>query len=385
MMRVAGRASYLQSMRLRRPAPLDWVIAAVVIGLGIVDVATNLTGPRWVAITAIAVFVGCVLVRSSSLWFAVVTAFATIVISNSLGLSQQNFLSSIVACLVLVWWVGYALPVVESTLGFGYAYVCVVATSAVSVANVVWLLVVIGGGWAAGRALRSRRLLIEDLRRATDELERSREQLAQRAVADERLRIAQEIHDVVAHSVTVMLVQAEAAERVMPRDRETRTAIEAVRAVQESGRNALTELRQLLGVLRPDPRPATSPQPTLRDLTELTESYQGAGLAVACRLGAISGVPSNVALTAYRVTQEALTNVLRHSEASAARVDIQRRGDCLRVEIIDHGPARPDSATSGHGLVGMRERVLACGGSLEAGPHGKGYRVVAALPLGQSA
>ena len=371
-------------MRLRRPALVDWVIAAVVVGFGVVDLADTVRGPRWVALAAVAVFAVCLLVRPSSLWLAVVVAFGAIVVSYSLGLSQQNFLSSVIACLVLVWWVGYQFRLVESVLGFCYAFTCVVATSGVDVASVVWLLVVIGGSWLAGRTLRGRRLLIEDLRRTTGELERSREQLAERAVADERLRIAQEIHDVVAHSVTVMLIQAEAAERVMPAVAEHTDAAESVRAVQESGRQALAELRQLLGVLRPEDQPVTSPQPRLRDLPALAESYGSAGLRVAFTSAVSVEFPSSVELTAYRVAQEALTNVLRHSQASTVRLDVRTLGDSLHVEVIDEGPARPSTIPAGHGLIGMRERVHACGGRLDAGRRGHGYRVAAELPVAVS-
>lgn len=380
-MSTADIAPYLRSMTPRWPAPLDWVVASAVIGVGVVDIVENIHGPQWLAVVAIVVFALCLLVRRTSLWLAVVVAFGTIVVTYSFGLSQFNFLASVIACLVLVWWVGYQLRFLESLLGVCYAYACVVAVNGTDFASVIWLLLVIGGAWLAGRTLRSRRLLIEDLRRTTSELELSREQLAERVVADERLRIAQEIHDVVAHSVTVMLVQAEAAERVMPAMEQNGDAAESVRAVQESGRQALAELRQLLGVLRPEGSVATSPQPRLSDLSALAESYETAGLRVACSSVIADDLPSNVELTAYRVAQEALTNVLRHSEASFAHLDVRRLGDALHVEVTDNGPARPSTVPSGHGLAGMRERVAACGGHLDAGPHGNGYRVAADLPL----
>lgn len=372
-------------MKMRRPAALDCVLAVVVLGFGAFDLADGGRGPRAVAVAAIAVFAGCLLIRRSSLWLAVVPAFATIVVSFALGVSQQNFLSSIIACLVLAWWIGYGLRLLESILGFCYAYVCVVATSAVDLANVVWLVLVIGGAWGAGRALRSRRFLIDDLRRTTVELERSREQLAERAVAGERLRIAQEIHDVIAHSVTVMLVQAEAAERVLPLVDDNTFAAEAVRAVQDSGRQALSELRQLLGVLRPEGRPNTAPTPGLRDLAALAASYRAAGLRVDCTAEVGDDVPGNIGLTAYRVAQEALTNVLRHSQAADVRLVVRRTAEAVLVEVTDDGPTRPGSDPCGHGLVGMRERVAACGGRLDAGPQGSGFRVAAALPTGLSA
>ncbi|WP_460466905.1 sensor histidine kinase [Calidifontibacter terrae] len=368
-------------MEVRRPVAFDWVLAAVVAGFGVVDLVDTVRGPRVVAAGAVTVYVLCLLIRRTSLWAAVIVAFATMLISYQLGLSQQDFLASIIACLVLVWWVGYALRTAEALLGLGYAYVCVIATNGVDVASVVWLALVIGGAWGAGRALRSRHLLIEDLRRTTGELERSRDELAARAVIAERLRIAQDIHDIVAHSVTVMLVQAEAAERVMPAGRGSAEATEAVRAVQDSGRNALAELRRLLGVLRPTARADTVPQPGLADLAALVDSYRGAGLGVQFTAPAVGDVAPGTELTAYRVVQEGLTNVLRHSTASHVRVDLRLSKGSLLVEVTDDGPARPSDDPPGHGLVGMRERVLAGGGVLEAGPCGSGFRVAATLPV----
>lgn len=376
-------SSYRPAMTLRRPTLVDTVLAAVVLVLGVAGAASGgLVGPRWVAYASVGLYVACLLLRRTSLWLVVVVAFATVVGSYALGLSQQDFLASIVACLVLVWWIGYHLGRAESVLGLCYAFACVTATNGLAVANVLWLVLVIGGAWGAGRALRSRRLLIEDLRRATVELEHSREALAERAVADERLRIAQEIHDVVAHSVTVMLVQAEAAERVMPGGEANRPARQAIRNVQDSARQALTELRQMLGVLRPDARAPTEPQPRLDDLAALVASYEGVGLRVACTEPGGVPLPPSVELTAYRVAQEALTNVLRHSAAREAAVDVRAEGGSLVVEIVDEGPARPITHPRGHGLVGMRERVIACGGELDVGPDGTGYRVRAVLPIG---
>lgn len=368
-------------MRLRRPSALDWVIAAVVCVVGVADLAETVRGPRPVAVVAILVFAGCILLRSSSLWASVILGFGTVVVTFTLGLSQENFLASVVACLVLVGWVGYALPIKESVLGFCFAYACVAATSAEGLVNLVWLVLVIGGAWAAGRALRSRRLLIEDLRRTTAALERSREELADRAVATERLRLAQEIHDIVAHSVTVMLVQAEAAGRVLQSSEADPVAVEALQAVQESGRGALAELRQLLGVLRPEDQALTAPAPGLGDIDALASSYRAAGLQVTCSSHLSGVVPATVQLTAYRLVQEALTNALRHSRASEARVDVVDDEDVLRVEVVDPGPARPDPEQPGHGLRGMRERVKACGGELAAGPWHNGFRVRASLPI----
>lgn len=370
-------------MTLRSPSTVDVLAAVAVLVIGIGEVAAGqLDGPSALAYVSVGIYAGCLLLRKTSLWAAVLIAFATVVLSYALGLSQEDFLASIVACLVLVAWVGFSLRLLEAMLGFGYAFGCVAATNnPTAFGNDAWLLVVIGGSWGAGRALRSRRLLIEDLQVTTVELERSREELASRAVTEERLRIAQEIHDVIAHSVTVMLVQAEAAERVLPEHTEAR---QAIFAVQDTGRQAVAELRQLLGVLRPGQvSGSVSPQPGLQDLPRLVSSYAEAGLIIESggRLP-VPPLPANVALTAYRVAQEALTNVLRHSAARVATLDVHAHDGSLLVEVIDRGPRKDSSQPGGHGLEGMRERVLACGGEFDARPCEDGFKVSARIPVG---
>ena len=375
-------------MRLRAPGALDSYGGLVVLALGVVEVVSGQldTGPSWVAWASVAVYAGVLLLRRTSLWMAVVVCFATVVVTYALGLSQEDYLASITTCLVMVWFVGYTWERAESLLGLAYCFGCVAATNDPGPTNLAWLVLVIGGAWLAGRVLRSRRLLIENLRETTAELERSREELASRAVADERLRIARDIHDIVAHSVTVMLVQAEAAERVLSEQSDAR---QAIAAVQDSGRQAIAELRHLLGVLRVDgAKVGTSPQPGLTDLAGLVAGCADAGLTVTgpevdgSDPRSSGGVPAPVALTAFRVAQEALTNVLRHSEAREATLAVVREGEALVVEVADGGPARPGPVRPGHGLVGMRERVMACGGDLSAGPDGRGFRVRARLPLG---
>jgi signal transduction histidine kinase len=364
------------------PTKLDVLAALVVLVLGIAEAATGqLVGPSGLGYLSVLVYTGCLLLRRTSLWAAVLLAFGTVVVTYTLGLSQEDYLASIVACLVLLAWVGFSFGLLEALLGLGFGFVCVASTNdPTSFGNDAWLLLVMGGSWAAGRALRSRRLLIEDLRRTTAELERNREELASRAVAEERLRIAQEIHDVVAHSVTVMLVQAEAAERVLP---DHPDAQQAVAAVQDTGRQAITELRQLLGVLRPgEGRSGVTPQPGLGDLGVLVASYRETGLTIRHHgVSRVRPLPANLELTAFRVAQEALTNVLRHSCAREAAVDVQATDTVLRVEVVDPGPRKPIVGPRGHGLDGMRERVAACGGTLEAGPLGEGFKVSAMIPL----
>ncbi|WBQ06214.1 sensor histidine kinase [Kribbella sp. CA-293567] len=203
-------------------------------------------------------------------------------------------------------------------------------------------------------------------------------QLAERAAADERRRIAREMHDVVAHSLAVMVSQAEAGRLVVPGSPER--APEILTTIADAGREALTEMRGLLGVLRDDEVP-TEPQPGLADLPALIERVRAAGVEVEFSADEPLQVPPAVGLTVYRVVQESLTNVTRHAGRRAtARVTVGRAADGIGVLVTNTGTV-PTAARPGRGLTGMRERVEAVGGTLEAGPAGEGWRVSVKVPL----
>jgi signal transduction histidine kinase len=202
-------------------------------------------------------------------------------------------------------------------------------------------------------------------------------------VARERVRIARELHDVVAHSVSVMVVQAGAARSVL--DRDPAASVRALGAVEATGREALTEMRRLLGILRPDGEDADhSPQPSLDRLGALIARSRDAGLDVELRVEGRAGpLAPGVDLTAFRLVQEALTNALKHGGRGPARVVLRWSADLLEVEVANRiaaDPAAHGLAGGGHGLVGMRERVALCGGELRAGPIGRGFVVRARLP-----
>jgi signal transduction histidine kinase len=245
-----------------------------------------------------------------------------------------------------------------------------------------WGDAVLGGvvmfvAWYVGRRLRLRQ------ERAAHAL---REQAAEarRVVIEERARIARELHDVVAHRVSLMTVQAGAAKAVAAEDPEG--ARRAMAAVEEAGRQALDELRHLLGVLRPESDlDGLGPQPGLADLPRLVEQLRGAGVEVSLATdGVPAGLPARVDLFAYRIVQEALTNVLKHAGPGArteVRLGADRSG--IVIEVLDDGQGASVLPGAGHGLVGMRERALLLGGTLDARPRpGGGFRVVAHLPTG---
>jgi signal transduction histidine kinase len=247
---------------------------------------------------------------------------------------------------------------------------------------------VIGAAWLLGHFAHNYRAYAARLEERTAELDQAREELARRAVAEERLRLARELHDVVAHAMSVIAVQSGVGAHVA--DTQPEEAAKALAAIQATSRAALTELRRLLGVLRQDSEPqgALSPVPGLADLDTLLAEVAKAGLAVRLRVeGTPSPLPAGLDLSAYRIVQEALTNVVKHAGPARAQVTVGYHHQDVTVEVTDDGrgvgaAAGDGRAGTGHGLIGMRERVAAFGGDLEAGPRpGGGFRVAARLPL----
>jgi signal transduction histidine kinase len=212
---------------------------------------------------------------------------------------------------------------------------------------------------------------------------REREVATREAVAAERAAIARELHDVVAHHMSVMVVQAGAARAVGARD--PAATAEALRQIEASGRTGLAEMRRLLEVLKAEEDGnGRAPQPGLARLGELLDAMRASGLPVEAVLeGTPRPLPPGVDLSAYRIVQEALTNALRHAGGASARVVVRYEADAVELEIGDHGPGPPEAsqASGGQGLIGMRERVQLFGGELVAGPRpGGGFVVRARLP-----
>ncbi len=247
--------------------------------------------------------------------------------------------------------------------------------------SIVHLIVFIAAAWILGDNVRTKRAYYRELEERAERLEREREVNVRRAAAEEQARIARELHDVIAHSVSVMVVQAAAASDVF--EKQPDRAREALRSIEESGRSALTELRRLLGVVRSREQGSREPQPGLNALAELVEQVRATGLEVELNLeGELGGLPTGVDLSAYRIVQEALTNTLKHAQASRAHVRISRRPDELELEITDDGAGPGEEEADGHGLIGMRERAALLGGVLVVGPvESGGYAVKARFPL----
>ncbi|WP_394619816.1 sensor histidine kinase [Lentzea sp. JNUCC 0626] len=257
----------------------------------------------------------------------------------------------------------------------------------------MWELVVavvacLVAGFLAARLVVARRAYTRAMEERGWLLERERESAARAAVDAERARIARELHDIVSHNVSVMVVQAGAARRVLSSGDE---ATDALLAVESAGRDTMTELRHMLGLLAPsgDSDDLLAPQPGLSRLGSLVDRMCFAGLPVEVRVsGEPRPLPSGVDLTAYRIVQEALTNALKHGDGRQAEVTVRYADHALRIEVLNSGPSAlsgtPVSTEDGHGrgLLGLRERVAVLGGDLDARRRlGGGFRVRAKIPI----
>jgi signal transduction histidine kinase len=337
----------------RRRAPFGTLLAT--------GVAASMLGTGWPELNAVYIFI------------------AVVVAVFSAGAYAEPRRAAVGCALVLLWfWLG---ALVDNARHPGRR----------GPSDVVFVTVVFGGAWLLGRALRGRGQQAAQLAQRAAQLEADQQAQARAAVAAERARIARELHDVIAHSVSVMVIQAGAAEQLLEETPER--ARGPLLAVQDTGRQTIVELRRLLGILREDGQELSlAPQPGLAGLDLLVEETRQAGLSVQLQIeGQPWPLPPGVDLTAYRIVQEALTNTLRHAGPARAEVIVRYQDHAVELEILDNGqgpdPRGGADGNSGHGLVGMRERIALYGGTLEAGPRtlttgtaGTGYAVRARLP-----
>ena len=246
----------------------------------------------------------------------------------------------------------------------------------------IFIPVLVAIAWLAGFALHERSEQTEAAEGRARQAEQEREAMAHIAVAEERARIARELHDIVAHSLSVMVLQAGAVRHRLAGDlAEDKSALEEV---EEAGRQALAEMRRLLGVMRrDDDEPDLTPQPSLASVDALVEQIRGAGLPVHLHVeGEPAALPTGIGLSAYRIIQEGLTNALKHGRASRADVTLRYIRDALEVEVCDDGQGRATTDGAGYGLLGIQERVKIYGGTMtaETAP-GRGFALKTRLPL----
>jgi signal transduction histidine kinase len=268
----------------------------------------------------------------------------------------------------------------------GLAVVAVSRPPGFNGASVIFEYVLFSAAYFLGATIRNRRLYTQQLEERAAELERERDEKAKQAVSEERLRIAQDLHDVVAHSMGVIAVQAGVGAHVI--DNDPAEAKKSLEAISLTSRTTLAEIRRMLGVLREDARAEYAPAPGLGDLERLVQEICDAGVdSHVTWEGKRVELPPSVDLTAYRIVQESLTNVLKHGGPDVhVDVTVRYEPEALAVEVSDDGRGVNGRATDGgHGLMGMRERVGVFGGSFEAGPRtGGGFRVAVRLPYGAS-
>lgn len=380
----------LARLRALDPRRADLLLAAAFIVEALIELAVLVPPDAdrpWALALFVAVLAFAVAVRRRSPALALLVAMPAFVGANALGPDYvEHMVSPFFALLLVLFGVGWYLEGRTVWLLTAYAIGCQWIVQSIdtyhdtAVDYVMTAAALAFGPVLLGRVLRNRARLNRALREKAERLDRERSEQAAAAAVEERTRIAGELHDVVAHSLSAMVVQASGARRLAERD--PARAAEAFRAVETSGREALTEIRGLLGVLRrEDEELALAPQPSLRHIGSLVQRTQAAGLPVELAVeGETRDLPIGIDLTAYRVVQEALGGALEHGHAGLARVKLRYGADHVELVVADDGhvPTRP--------LLGIRERVTLSGGTLRAGARRDGGHVVRArLPLGGGA
>lgn len=358
--------------------------------------------PRWfVAVPVIvAMVLPLVIRRRHPVW----SAYLILLIGTPHSLLQLgvgSMIAALIALYTLVSYVGRRTALLYLAIHFVVAGIQLplqYESSDEWVPGAIVMLSMLGASWALGEFVGARRAYQAEVEQRLALLETERDHQAQIAVAEERARIARELHDVVAHAVSVIVVHADGARYAVRTQPEL--AARAIETISSTGREALTELRRLLGVLRSDDGTGDeqrSPQPSAGSLAELAERVRSAGLPVRLEVtGDLEDLPTGVGLGIYRITQEALTNSLKHAGSGAtASVRVERFADRVELSVRDNGRqhaptladvSRINGVSGGNGLIGMRERAHVYGGTLEVGPHPNGgWRVHATLPLGEAA
>jgi signal transduction histidine kinase len=377
---------------LRRPSWGDLALALAVTVLGQYEVwLRDDVQPRPIAAV-------CELVLGIALaWrrVAPTTTVALVAVAGTVeaigGVPLQSPLNPIIASVIAAYSLFVHATAHRAVAGGGLLLAAIATQSASQhqeLGNFAWAAVLLAGVAAVGWTVRSRTERVGHLEQEALDLERAREQQAREAVAQERARIARELHDVVSHSISVIAIQVQAVQRRLGPGHEKE--VEDLRAVESTARQAMVEMRRLLGVLRADGESLPlAPQPGLAQLPALVDRASKAGLHVEVRTtGTPAPLPAGLDLTAYRVVQEALTNTLKHASARTASIALGYTADELRLTVEDDGRGHDDGAATGpspgqgHGLIGMAERVSFYGGRLATGPlDGRGFRVDVRLPI----
>ena len=367
----------------------DWLLPAALALLGVAEVFTVDGLPRVAGI--VSVVVPCVLLvgrRRFPLVLATASAL-TMVLGELVGVPEEALTTPLLmlfaACFALgrhvpVWWHGALAVAAVDLVVHGWE-----AGLPPPLPDVLWVAALTFGPWFFGRLVlahaQQNTQLADQARRLVEE----QRHVAERAVADERRRIARELHDVIAHSISVMVVLAGAARELLGRD--DAAVGTSLDEIQRSGRAALGETGRLLGLLREPEESDVEPQPSAADIPRLVEGFRSSGLEVRLAMdGSTEGLPAGLDLSLSRIVEEGLTNALKHTPGALVQVRYRRAADRVEVDLASTSGGSPRLAPGGRGLVGMRERVAVFGGSLSAGPTADGgFLVSARLPLGEPA
>lgn len=365
-------------------AALDRVAAAAILGLGLFEAffATTVVRPWGQALFTLGWALPLLWRRR---WPVPVLALV-VPFGPALGLvnSEGGVTSYVLAVILAAFTVGRHRDPPATwwgpVLSIGFFYVGYVIIGG-GLTDYVFTALLYGSAWGVGYALRQRATRIDDLHQEAEELRQLQAEREQRAIADERARIARELHDIVSHSISVITIQAQAVRRRLRPDQPCE--VSDLHDIEDTARQAMAEMRRLLGVLRADSCATLAPQPGLDQLPRLVADTRAAGVPVEVRTeGDRVPLPPGLDLTAYRVIQEALTNCRKHAVGASAAVLIRYDRDCVELQIDNAGTSVPDSLSEGgHGLIGMRERVALYDGILEVGPSADGgFSVRAKLP-----
>ena len=382
------RLALLRGAARQHPYAIDPLLAATLAVSAQLELWTNPEmSPR-------AVLVPCSLLTTVPLAWRRRAPLAVVAVVMAAGAAQSLLtdavpapLSPLVASTIALYSVAAHAELWRALAGgvitLASAWIAISREHGSSVADYAYITLLCAGVWVGGRALRGWRLRAAALEDRTVVLEREREETARAAVAEERARIARELHDVIAHCVSLIVVQAGAERRVLPA--EQASTREALQSIERTGRQALVEMRRLVEMLdRRDAPLGLAPQPSVDELGQLVEQVRDAGLPVELRVeGEPQPLAPGVDLSAYRIVQEGLTNALKHAGPARARVTVRYGTGELDIEVADDGRGPDSHGSGGHGLVGMRERATLFGGTLQAGPRAEGgYALHATLPLG---
>jgi signal transduction histidine kinase len=381
---IAHAGDHIRSWRLYRGLVtrlgtagrrLDALLAAALTVLGQAEVWSGavIGGPRPVVAAVIAVGTVAVAFRRGAPLTVVVTCFGSMAVQGLLGVDSNTAFAPFIAAFLAVGSAAFYArrPVLALIVAILLVWPVILLDKGLAASDLIYAAVLIGLAWSVGRAFATGRLRAQ-----------LAEQRANAAAAQERVQIARELHDIIAHSISVMTLHAGGVRRLLqPGQQDERDALDVV---EQTGRQALAELQQVLNVLRtPTDRPLEAQLGVAR-VEELLESARAAGVAAQLQVeGEPRPLPAAIDLSVYRIMQEALTNVLKHAAATQVEVTLRYDDGTVRLVVTDDGATRAVAGNQpGHGLLGMRERTAMYGGTLEAGPlPRRGFRVAAMIPL----